>query len=105
MALTWRLSDGTTIALGGTVEGASLVAQEIRRGLAERPRVPEWGDEPCREIALDPYDPMRLDQWLTILVGRQVRCHGVKISIRERPDGIAELPGGPRPSEGSGAVL
>lgn len=61
--MTWKFSDGTAVALGGDVEGASLFAQSIRESLADTPLI-GLGPEPSVPVPLDTGDVLHMDLWL-----------------------------------------
>jgi hypothetical protein len=83
--MIWRFEDGTTVELGGNVDGAKLFAQWLRLELAERKMVfPHPPSAPG--IPFDPNDPALLDN----LLGYLARARNVKLT--ERPDGIPALP-------------
>lgn len=86
----WRFSDGTTAALGGTVEGASLFAQALRAALADEPVV-SFLPPPSESVPLDPHDLLHFDTWLTAQAAMPFwRSQGIKITAR--PKDIPELP-------------
>jgi hypothetical protein len=86
----WRFSDGTTVELGGNVEGASLFAQQLRAGLADRPAVTIWA-EPSPSFDVDPNDAAFLDAWLKVQLDLAVRIDKLPLTMRA-PDGIPSLP-------------
>jgi hypothetical protein len=88
--MIWRFSDGTTVELGGNVEGPTLLAQRLRADI-EKPLAVNIWPPPGGDVPLDPNDPAILDAWLQseLAFWRDTR----KLSIRlERPDGIPPLP-------------
>ena len=62
--MTWRFSDGTTVHLGGNVEGASLFAQEIRADMEAGRAIVMMEAIPGDEVPLDPSNASMLDRWL-----------------------------------------
>ena len=90
--MQWTLSDGTTVELGGKVEGDSVVAQRLRY-LVERggSRVSIW-PPPGGDVELDPDDAALLDAWLTAELEWMRRVEGREITVSGRPDGVPPLP-------------
>lgn len=61
--MTWHFSDGTVAHLGGTIEGGTAFAQELRTCLKESPKVPD-GPMPNYGTPLDPKDASHFDWFL-----------------------------------------
>lgn len=90
--MIWRFSDGTTVELGGKVEGPSLFAQDLRESLERGgERVDIW-PLPDGAVDLDVNDAAILNVWLDRKVDFFTRVMSVVVKVRSRPDGIAELP-------------
>lgn len=89
--MTWRFSDGTTVELGGKVEGPTLLAQRLRDELARDPRVRIW-PEPGGAVELDTNNPAQVNAWLDQAVEWWRRVRGVVLRIVERPENIPPLP-------------
>lgn len=64
MTTTWRYSDGTTVSLGGNVEGASLFAQSLRADLALPLVLVATGPIPGDGEELDVNNIELMDIWL-----------------------------------------
>lgn len=71
--MIWRFSDGTTVSLGGEVEGASLFAQELRYELAQDFVGIQTAPIPAEGTELDRNDPALLDAWLRQEIDRPFR--------------------------------
>lgn len=102
--MRWTFSDGTTVDLGGNVEGPTLLAQRLRAELQEGATVDIW-PPPATPKAVDPNDPALLDAWLRQRLGYLTQARGLKLTLKS-PDGIPPLPLPPwagQPSE-PGAV-
>lgn len=89
--MTWRFSDGTTVELGGKVEGATLHAQRLRDELGRAPRVTIW-PHPGGDVDLDVNDPALVNAWLEQDLEWWRRVRGLTLRIVERPDNIPALP-------------
>jgi hypothetical protein len=89
--VTWRFSDGTTVELGGKIEGATLHAQRLREQLEREPRVNIW-PPPGGDVALDVNDPAHVNAWLEQDLEWWRRVRGVELRITERPKDIPALP-------------
>lgn len=80
----WRLSDGTSIELGGRVTGASGVAEEVRQAFDRcallGPLPFPLGPQPDSSGRLVPTDAAALDAWLR----HQAPIWGV--TVVERPE-------------------
>jgi hypothetical protein len=97
--MIWRFSDGTTVELGGNVEGPSLFAQELRECIARGDqRVDVW-PPPDGWVDLNVNDPAILDLWLERKRDVFGRVRDVLIQLRSRPEGIPALPDPPWMSE------
>lgn len=88
--MLWRFSDGTTVELGGKVEGATVLAQRLRADLKEPQQVRIW-PPPGGEVDLDLNDPALLDVRLRLELDRLVRLRNLPVTL-SRPDGIPSLP-------------
>ncbi len=88
---TWRFSDGTTAELGGTIEGDSLFAQELRAALEQPEILVLVGRVPSGGVRLDKNDPALFDAWLQQEAELPDRVKA-RIRITERPDSIPALP-------------
>ncbi len=90
--MIWRFSDGTTVELGGKVEGPSLFAQTLRvdfeRGDA---RVAIW-PMPDGYVPLDLNDAALLHAYLENELDHWSRVRNVAIKLRSKPDNIHALP-------------
>lgn len=62
--MTWILSDGTEVELGGEVRGASVFAQELREAFAHGEAQVEVYAPPGGDVTLDLKDPTLLDMYL-----------------------------------------
>jgi hypothetical protein len=90
-SMTWRFSDGTTVELGGKVEGATLHAQRLREQLERGVRVSIW-PPPGGDVDLDVNDPALVNAWLDQDLEWWRRVRGLSLRITERPDNIPALP-------------
>lgn len=85
---TWRFSDGTTAHLGGTVDGGSLFAQELRAAIAGGDlRVPVAF--PGIGHTVDKNDLALFDAWLRHEAERPFRR---PLRVTSAPDNIPPLP-------------
>ena len=89
--MIWAFSDGTTVALGGNIEGASVLAQRLRSDLAGGVMVSIW-PEPGGRVPLDPNDAALLDAWLSHEIDWRQYARKLDITMTKRPDGIPALP-------------
>ena len=96
--MIWRFSDGTTVELGGNVEGDTFFAQYLRNEIVEGDTVmvrpPPGGDLP-----LDAADAALLNAWLDQRVEWLTRVQGSTVKLTERPEGIPPLPPAPWKSD------
>jgi hypothetical protein len=89
--MIWTFSDGTTVELGGKVEGATILAQQLRAVLA-RPRVlVEIWPPPGGNVELNVNDAALLDAWLRAEL--RDRRH-LPLTLK-RPDDVPPLPRAP----------
>ncbi|MFO7178992.1 MAG: hypothetical protein DIU78_009860 [Pseudomonadota bacterium] len=96
--MIWRFSDGTTVELGGNVEGDTYFAQRLRAELPERATVSIW-PLPSDAVPFDRSDPALLDAMLTHFA----RSEGVRIV--QRPEGIPPLPAPPWTAPAEAGVI
>lgn len=96
--MTWRLSDGTTVELGGNVEGPSLFAQELREEIARGVQVDIW-PLPDGWVDLDVNDAAILNRYVDRKVAFWKRVRNVVIVVRARPANIPALPPPPWANE------
>lgn len=89
----WRFSDGTTVHLGGEVDGASLFAQELRNGIAQA-KVQIW-PVPFEGVGLDVNDPALMDAWVRQEMARPYR-RDQKLRLLEAPSEVPPLPAPPQ---------
>jgi hypothetical protein len=65
--MEWRFSDGTTVRLGGLVEGSGALAAKLRDELELLPygraREVRLGPEPASGERLVPSSPYHVDSW------------------------------------------
>jgi hypothetical protein len=88
----WRLSDGTTVELGGKVEGPSLFAQRLRAQLVDgEVRVQVW-PQPSSSVVLDVSDAALVHAWLLAEIDLLNRIDSVIVKLRSKPDNIPALP-------------
>lgn len=93
--MIWTFSDGTTVELGGTVEGPTLLAQRLRARLAaDRPPTVQIWAHPGEPHALDTNDAALLDAWLRQELDFWTRVRGLSITL-EAPAEIPKLPAPP----------
>lgn len=89
--MIWKFSDGTTVELGGKVEGPSVLAQELRDEIASgRESVTIW-PPPGGDVPLDVSDPAILEAWLRykLDIWRRLDRLGIRL---QSPEGIPPLP-------------
>src|SRR5690606_37611635 len=91
----WRFNDGTTVHLGGKVEGASLFAQELCEALADRPGVQIW-PIPLKGHDLDVNDLALMNAWVTQQASKPYRRE-LRLRLVEAPSDVPALP--PPPSD------
>lgn len=96
--MTWRFSDGTTVELGGKVEGATLHAQRLRDEIERGVRVSIW-PPPDGDVALDVNDPALVNAWLDQDLEWWRRVRELSLRIVERPENIPDLPPPPWANE------
>jgi hypothetical protein len=94
----WRFSDGTTVELGGKVEGPSLFAQRLRAEIADaEDGVPGallvhiW-PQPSEPRRVDLNDAPLVHAWLQREVDLLNRIDDVIVKMRSKPDNIPALP-------------
>lgn len=78
--MIWRFSDGTTVELGGNVDGASLFAQRLRVELAQTKHVCIWAP-PSPPVAFDAGDPALLNRVLEDALNLARRLDGLKLTM------------------------
>ena len=88
--MIWKFSDGTTVELGGKIEGATLLAQRIRAEMELVENVPIW-PAPSSGVSFDRTDPALLDFFLQRQLDFWTRIRGLPIRLT-RPDAIPALP-------------
>ncbi len=89
--MIWRFSDGTTVELGGKVEGPSLFAQELREEFERGVQVDIW-PLPDGFVDLDVNDAAHLNRYLDRKLDFWKRVRNVLIRMRTRPENIPALP-------------
>lgn len=87
----WRFSDGTTVQLGGKVEGASLFAQELRAELEQDFVGVQIWPMGFDGVELDRDKVELLHAWLMQEMDRPFRRE-MKLTLLEQPAHIPELP-------------
>lgn len=98
--MIWRFSDGTTVELGGNVDGDTVLAQRLRQKLKGRVLVDVW-PPPGGALELNANDPALLDAWLRHELDVLVRLRDLKVTLK-RPQGIPDLPPPPWASDEPG---
>ncbi len=91
MTTLWRFSDGTTVELGGNVEGASLFAQHLRERLSRPPLFISIWPLPAPRIDLDLNDIAHVDRWVRGQA-EHARFRDLRLRVFEAPQDIPELP-------------
>lgn len=91
--MIWRFSDGTTVELGGKVEGPTLLAQRIRDRLGRIKQISIW-PQPSEHVDLDHSDPAILNFFLERELDFWTRVRKLPMTL-SRPDGIPDLPAPP----------
>lgn len=95
--MTWRFSDGTSVELGGKVEGPSLFAQRLRAQIADaaagdaRLAVHIW-PQPSPAVEVDLNDVALVHAWLTREIDLLNRIDGIVARLRSKPESIPALP-------------
>lgn len=90
--VTWRFSDGTTVELGGKVEGPSLFAQSLRAQLTDGEAHATVWPMPSPFHAVDVNDAALVNAWLEQETERWGRIANVVIRMRSKPENIPALP-------------
>jgi hypothetical protein len=90
--VTWRFSDGTTVELGGKVEGPSLFAQRLRAQLADGDIAVHIWPQPCASVSVDLNDPALVHAWLKQEIDLRNRIDDVIVKMRSKPENIPALP-------------
>lgn len=89
--MTWVLSDGTEVELGGEVRGATVFAQELRQAIADKRTTVRVDPNPMPELRLDVNEPFLLDRFIRdegAAQWRPVKVTVVKGPKVERPASI-----------------
>lgn len=86
--MIWRFSDGTTVGLGGSVEGATILAQQLRETLRRPQVLVEIWPPPGGSVPLDVNDAALLDAWLQWEMRDRRR---LPLTLT-RPDNVPALP-------------
>jgi hypothetical protein len=87
--MIWRFSDGTTVELGGKVEGPTLLAQRLRERLERGVRVRIWAP-PESAVDLDANDAAQVEAWLRDEL-RTYTQRDLALKLQS-PDNIPALP-------------
>lgn len=90
--MIWRFSDGTTVELGGKVEGPSLFAQSLRAQIADGIATVHIWPQPSEGVPVDQNDAALVHAWLIDELDLRNRIDNVVIRLRSKPDGIPALP-------------
>jgi hypothetical protein len=90
--VTWRFSDGTTVELGGKVEGPSLFAQRLRAQLADGDVAVHIWPQPCASVSVDLNDAALVHAWLKQEIDLLNRIDDVIVKLRSKPENIPALP-------------
>lgn len=102
--MIWRFNDGTTATLGGSIEGASLFAQELRAELAQDEVGVQLYPGPGGGVWLDKNDPALFDAWLKQEMERPFR-RDQRLRMTERPKDVPAIPKDERVFEfGEGSI-
>lgn len=96
--MIWRFSDGTTVELGGNVEGPSVFAQDLRDDIARGVQVDIW-PQPDGFVDLDVNDAAILNRYVDRKLSFWNRVRNVVIRLRARPENIPALPPPPWANE------
>lgn len=88
--MRWTFSDGTTVDLGGNVEGPTLLAQRLRADMERGVRVNIW-PPPGGDVALDPNDAALLETWLRQELDFWTRVRDLSLTLKSPPE-IPQLP-------------
>lgn len=88
--MRWTFSDGTTVELGGKVDGPTLLAQRLRQQLLIGARVTIW-PQPSSEVFVDPYDAALVEAWLRAELDFWTRIRELKLTLQS-PKDIPALP-------------
>lgn len=88
--MIWRFSDGTTVELGGNVDGPTLLAQRLRVRLEEISTLSIW-PPPSQPVPFDKNDAALLDSFLQDELDFWTRVRGLKLAL-DRPEGVPALP-------------
>lgn len=90
--MIWRFSDGTTVELGGKVEGPSLFAQSLRAQLVDGDAYAVVWPMPSSPHVVDVDDAALVNAWLEQEIDGWNRIANVVIRMRSKPDNIPALP-------------
>lgn len=93
--MTWRFSDGTTVDLGGKVEGSSFFAQSVRAELANPPVLVSIWPHPSPDVDVDLQDVALVDAWLRHRVSRPSDAW-MLVELTDAPSDIPPLPEPPK---------
>lgn len=97
--MIWTFSDGTTVEIGGAIEGATLLAQELRAALPTA-WVQVW-PYPSSPRRLRADDPAMLEAWLRNELHDR-RGSGLKL---KSPEDVPPLPAPPWPTVSAPGVV
>jgi hypothetical protein len=90
--MTWRFSDGTTVELGGKIEGPSLFAQTLRAQIADGEVWVHIWPQPSTSVLVDLNDAALVHAWLEHELDLRNRIDNVVIRMRSKPENIPALP-------------
>ncbi len=90
--MTRRFSDGTTVELGGNVEGPSLFAQKLRAQLDDGAAYAVVWPMPSSPHVVDVNDAALVNAWLEQELDLWRRISNVIIKMRSKPENIPALP-------------
>lgn len=90
--MIWRFSDGTTVELGGKVEGPSLFAQSLRAQIADGEAFVHIWPQPSTSVAVDLDNAALMHAWLSSEIELRNRIDKVVIRMRSKPENIPALP-------------